>query len=128
MSELAQPKPGRLRGHGQAGEATLHWWAQRLTSVALVPLGVWFAASMVGLADADHADVTVWLGVHGNALLMVLFVGTLFHHAHSGVQVIVEDYVHHPAAKTATLIAAKFLFILLAASAVLAVLRIHIGI
>ncbi len=117
----------RVRGLGAAGEGVGHWWAQRLTSIALVPLVLWFVYAAVGLVGADHAAFKAFLGEHGNALLMVLFVAVMFHHAQQGLQVVIEDYVHHEGAKVASLVAVKFLAVLCAASAILAVLRVAFG-
>ena len=117
----------RVRGLGSAKEATAHWWAQRLTSIALVPLTIWFAVSALSLIGADLASFRAWLGEHGNSLLMVLWVATLFHHAQLGLRVIIEDYVHGESAKIASLIAVKFLAVVLATSSVLAVLRVAFG-
>jgi succinate dehydrogenase / fumarate reductase membrane anchor subunit len=118
---------GRVRGLGSAKEGVGHWWAQRLTAVALVPLALWFVFSLAGLAGAGYEAFAAWLGNHGNALLMILFVGTLFHHAQLGLQVVIEDYVHDEATKLVSLVVVKFAAVALAASSVLAVLRVSFG-
>ncbi len=82
------------------------------------------AAAEVG---ADLAAFTTWLGAHGNALLMVLFVIALFHHAQLGVHEVIEDYVHGEKAKVASLVAVKFVAALFGASCVLATLRVSFG-
>ena len=115
---------GRVRGLGTAKEGVEHWWVQRLTSVALVPLVIWFAFQIGDLAGADLATFQFWLGHHANALLMVLLVVTLFHHAQLGLQVVIEDYVHHEGVKLAAIVSVKFLAIVCALSSVLAVLRL----
>lgn len=117
----------RVRGLGSAKEGTATWWAQRLTAIALVPLTLWFVVSAIALVGADLGDFREWLGVHGNALLMVLFVLALFHHAQLGVVEVIEDYVHGHGAKIASLIAVKFAAALFAASSVLAVLAVGYG-
>ena len=114
----------RVRGLGTAKEGVEHWWMQRLTSVALVPLVIWFVFQVVHLAGADLVDFKFWLGHHYNALLMVLLVVTLFHHAQLGMQVVIEDYVHHEGAKLGAIVAVKFLAIVCALSSVLAVLHL----
>ena len=118
---------GRVRGLGSAKEGPAHWWAQRVTGVALVPLCLWFVFSAVSLVGADLAAFQSWLGTHGNALLMVLFVITLFHHAQLGVHEVIEDYVHGEKAKVASLVAVKFTAALFAASCVLAILKVSFG-
>ena len=118
---------GRVRGLGSAKEGAAHWWAQRITGVALVPLCLWFVVSVVSLVGADLAAFKTWLGTHGNALLMVLFVIALFHHAQLGVHEVIEDYVHGEKAKVASLVAVKFIAAILAASCLLSILRVSFG-
>ena len=118
---------GRVRGIGSTGEATAHFWAQRMTSLALIPLSLWFAFAAVSLVGADYATFKAWLGHHGNVLLMVLFVGVLFHHAQLGLQVVIEDYVHAEGPKLASLIAVKFAAALSAASCALSALKLAYG-
>ncbi|MCP5366800.1 MAG: succinate dehydrogenase, hydrophobic membrane anchor protein [Hyphomicrobiales bacterium] len=118
---------GRARGLGSAKEGYDHWWGQRLTSIAMVPLSFWFVYSMVGLIGADYETLLAWAGTHGNALMMVLFVMTLFHHLNAGVQVIIEDYVHTEWLKIASLIVVKYGCIALALSCIIAVLRLAFG-
>ncbi len=119
---------GRVRGLGSAKEGVAHWSAQRLTAVALVPLSLWFVYSAFSLIGADYEALALWLGEHGNALLLVLLIPTLFYHSLLGVQVIIEDYVHHETAKTASLITVKLITIFCGASSLLAVLRITSGV
>jgi succinate dehydrogenase / fumarate reductase membrane anchor subunit len=99
----------------------------RLSSVAMVPLMLWLMFSMAALAGADHATVTAWLAFPLNTALMILAVATLFFHANMGLQVIIEDYVHHAGLKFATLIAVKFALILLAVTGIVAIFRIAFG-
>lgn len=118
---------GRVRGLGSAKEGVEHWWVQRLTAVALIPLTVWFVASIVGLAGAPYPQVAAWIGhpVHGT-LLVLLLVAT-FHHAQLGLQVVVEDYVHNEGTKLVTLLLIKGLCWLLALGSALAVLKLMFG-
>ena len=85
---------GRVRGLGAAKEGVSHWWAQRLTAIALAPLTIWFVWSIVGLIGVDHVGFREWLGVSVNLVLMILFVSALFYHMQLGIQVVIEDYVH----------------------------------
>ena len=119
---------GRVRGLGSAKEGVGHWAAQRLTAIALVPLSFWFIYSSFGLIGADYDAMVVWLGVHGNALLLVLLIPTLFYHAVLGVQVVIEDYVHHEGIKGTAVITVKFIAVVCAASSLLSVLRITSGV
>ena len=104
---------GRVRGLGSAKEGVGHWTAQRLTAIALVPLTFWFVYSVFPLIGADYDVLTLWLAIHGNALLLVLFIPTLFYHAMLGVQVVIEDYVHHEGIKLTALVAVKFTAVLI---------------
>lgn len=118
---------GRVKGLGSAREGVGHWWAQRLTAIALVPLTVWFVASVVGLAGADYETMRAWLGAPMVAGLVILFLVAGLHHGQLGLQVVIEDYVHHEGAKIAGLLAVKGLALVLGLSAVLAVLSVFFG-
>jgi succinate dehydrogenase / fumarate reductase membrane anchor subunit len=96
---------GRARGLGTAREGTTHWWAQRLSAVALVPLSFFAVWLVITLARAGHAEVVAAFANPLIALAMILFTIACFWHLKLGVQVIVEDYVHGEAIKTALLIA-----------------------
>ena len=115
---------GRVRGLGSAKSGTGHWWAQRLTAVALIPLVVWFAVSVIVLTGAPHASVTAWLGNPLNATLMVLLIFATFHHAQLGLQVVIEDYVPGEGTRLALMMLVKFAAILLGTGSVIAVLKL----
>ena len=117
----------RAKGLGSAKEGVSHWWGQRVTAIALVPLALWFAVSIVGLVGTDYLTVTAWLQQPVQAALMILFLLTTFYHAQLGIQVVVEDYVHVEGAKTGLVLGLKFLLAFLAAVAVLSVLRVAVG-
>ncbi len=126
MTSMRSPM-ARARGLGSAKDGTTHWWAQRLSALALIPLVVWFVASMVAMAGADYVAVQAWLGSPLVAGLVILLIATVFYHAHLGLQVVVEDYVHHEATKFGAIIAIKGLAIVLSLTGVLAVLSILFG-
>ncbi len=115
---------GRVRGLGAAKEGVGHWWAQRMTALAMVPLALWFAASVASLTGADHAAVTAWIGSPVVAGLLILLIGTTFFHAQLGLQVVIEDYVHGEGRKLALLLLVKASAIVLALIGVLSVLMI----
>ena len=84
---------GRVRGLGSSNDGIHHWWMQRLSGVALVPLCLWFVFSVVGLlVNADLPTVTDWVGRHYNPVLLILLIFCMFHHAQLGLQVI-QDLV-----------------------------------
>ncbi len=114
----------RARGLGSAKEGVNHWWAQRITAVMLIPLWLWFVISLLSVARADYAVVIAWIGHPINtALLVVLLLGT-FYHAILGIQVVIEDYVHHEMTKLIALVLTQLGLIVLATTAIVAVLRI----
>jgi succinate dehydrogenase / fumarate reductase, membrane anchor subunit len=117
----------RARGLGSAKDGTSHFWHQRLTAAALVPLTIWFLWGLVGAAGASHADALAWIGAPVNAVLLTLLLVLGLWHSMLGLQVIVEDYVHGPGIKLATLVALRFAHLLLAAASVYAVLYISFG-
>ncbi|MSO75929.1 MAG: succinate dehydrogenase, hydrophobic membrane anchor protein [Alphaproteobacteria bacterium] len=117
----------RVRGLGSAKEGVQHWWMQRLTAVALVPLSLWFVAAIVCHAGAGHAQMRAWIAAPTVAIPMLLLIVATFHHAQLGLQVVIEDYVHHEGVKVASLIAVKFLAVVLAAISVFAVLKLAFG-
>ena len=113
----------RARGLGSAREGVASWWFERVTAVALVPLTLWFAASLIALAGADYATVVGWLKSPLAALLMVLQLTALFSHLALGLRVVIEDYVHS-GVKIPALLAVRFGCFALAVTGILATLRI----
>lgn len=128
-SELASHRSelGRVRGLGSAKEGVRHWWQQRLTAVALIPLLVWFVATLVAHTGADHANVALWLGSPVTFALMLLLVGAGFWHMALGLQVVIEDYVHGEALKLGLVILVQFASAALALAAVTALLVVAFG-
>jgi len=118
---------GKVLGVGSAKSGVQHWWVQRLTAVALVPLSIWFVASLLSLPSFDHATVVAWMSGSWTALLLILLVLTCAWHSQLGVRVVVEDYVHGAGARTVTLVGALFAHTLIAAAGVFAVLRVAFG-
>lgn len=115
---------GRVRGLGSAKEGVGHWWAQRVTAIALVPLTIWFVASLVFLTDVDHATAMQWLGSPITLGLMALFLIALIYHAVLGLQVVVEDYIHSHATKLILLLLMQFAGFALGAAGIVAMLVI----
>ena len=115
---------GHARGLGSAKEGTAHWWSQRLTSLALVPLTLWFAVSVAALAGADHGAMVLWIGHPVVAGLLILLVITTFYHSYLGLQVVIEDYVHGEGWKLALLLGCQAAAVVLALTGVLSILMI----
>ncbi|MGE0154668.1 MAG: succinate dehydrogenase, hydrophobic membrane anchor protein [Reyranellaceae bacterium] len=126
MADLRSPL-ARVRGLGSAKEGTHHWWAQRLTALALIPLTIWFVVSLIAHTGADHAAAAAWVGSLWPAALLILTVVLTFHHGQLGLQVVIEDYVHNEALKIAGILAVKGLALLLSVVAIAAIARIAIG-
>jgi succinate dehydrogenase / fumarate reductase membrane anchor subunit len=115
---------GVVLGRGSAGGGVAHWWAQRLSALALVPLTVWFLVALVRLPLADYAAVTIWIAAGWNPVWLALLLAALCWHSRLGVQVVVEDYVHAPAVKLAALLFNSAAHAVLVAAGAYALLRI----
>ena len=118
---------GKVLGLGAARDGVQHWWTQRLTSVALVPLSIWFVVSLLTLPSLDHATVVAWISQSWTALLLIILVLVATWHSQLGVRVVVEDYVHGTGARTVTLVALLFAHVLLAGAGVFAILKVACG-
>lgn len=117
----------RVLGLGTGGGATRHWWAQRLTAVALVPLGLWFAASLAELNDYSYAAVSAWMQGPIAGSLLVATTLVIVYHSWLGVQVVVEDYIHGTAFKVSVLVLSTFAHALGAIAGVFAILKVAFG-
>jgi succinate dehydrogenase / fumarate reductase, membrane anchor subunit len=123
----AQTPLARARGFGAAHDGLGHWKAQRLTALANVVLVMWFVFSAAALAGAGYDEVRAWLASPLAATLMILLIISVFYHAPLGLQVIVEDYVHHPGIRIAALILIRLLAVALAVACIVAVLMVALG-
>ena len=117
----------RVRGLGSAKDGVGHWWAQRLTAIALIPLVVWFAISLVMLSGADYTVVRAWIGSPLVMMLLILTIGIGLHHGQLGLQVVIEDYVGNDGWKLALIVIVKFIAVLFGLGAIVAILRIGFG-
>lgn len=115
---------GRVKGLGAAKSGVGLWWAQRLSALALVPLTVWFVASVVAMAGADYFAVRDWMASPVVAGLLILLTVAGLHHGALGLQVVVEDYVHNEGAKIASLLLVKGAALVLGLIGVLSVLTV----
>ena len=136
MSEPQMPVPahmpmrsplGRALGLGSAKEGVEHWWRQRVTAVALVPLTLWFAIAVIGLIGANHAAFVAWVRSPMPAILLVLLLVATFYHAALGLQVVIEDYIHREGMRLAALLIMRFLCIVFAVRGIFAVLKMALA-
>jgi succinate dehydrogenase / fumarate reductase membrane anchor subunit len=116
-----------VRGLGSAKDGTHHWWLQRVTAIALVPLSVWLVASLVSLAGADYQCAVLWVRSPVVTVLLICLIGALFHHAQLGLQVVLEDYVHAEWLKITSIVLMKFTVLVLGLASVVAVLKVSLG-
>ncbi len=119
---------GRVRGFGSAKSGTGHFWHQRLTAIANVPLTIAFIVILVSLLGRSHAAVVQILGSPLVAIVMLLFIGSITYHMKLGMQVIIEDYVHDERWKLLAVIANIFFAIAVALAAVYALLKLSFGV
>ena len=117
----------KVRGQGSAKAGAHHWWAQRLSAIALVPLFLWFVASLAAVASADYVIAVSWISSPWNSALLILLIGVTFYHAQLGMQVVFEDYISTHWLQVASIILFRFLAMLLAVVSIVAVLRIAWG-
>ena len=124
---MASHPKSRFRGLGSAREGAREWWAMRLSSVALVPLALWWVIAILVHAGAGYAEFVDWVRMPVTAILLLVTLPVLFHHIALGVKTVIEDYVHHEALKLAALALTRFATVLLAVAGLFAVLRIALG-
>lgn len=117
----------RARGLGSAKEGTHHWWVQRLTAIALIPLSFWFIYSLVTMTTVDYMAAIGWLQSPIISILMILFVFSLFYHAQLGMQVVIEDYVGNEALKITCIIILKFVMLFTGLAGIVAILKVFLG-
>ena len=123
MSSLQTPLH-RVQGLGASHSGTGHFWRQRITALALVPLGLWFTFEMVGLAGTNEVAVLSFLAHPWNALLMAAFASILLYHMSLGLQVVVDDYVHGAGARIFCLLLIRFVVIATISTCLFALIRI----
>ena len=119
---------GKVLGLGSAKEGTDHWWGQRVSAVALVILGLWFMASMAQMDHYDYLTVVKFVAQPLNSVLLAILSVVLCYHSYLGVQVVIEDYIHGPAAKISMLLLSRFAHVLIAIISVFSILRIGVDV
>ena len=123
----------RARGLGSAREGAHHWWLQRLTAVALVPLTLWFVISVIGMigaadsADAGYAAMVAWMSGPVSATLMIGFIAAGFYHAALGMQVVYEDYIEPKWLEVAVNLATRLVLAFFGIASIVSVLMIAFG-
>ena len=118
---------GRAIGLGSAKEGVDHWWAQRITAIALIPLSLWFVSAVIGLVDADLESVQNWVSQPLPAILLILLLIATFYHVSLGLQVVIEDYVHTELVKLGLIVLLRLLCFGFAVSGIFAVVSIALG-
>lgn len=118
---------GRVRGLGSAKTGVHHWWHQRTSAIALVPLSLWFVYALLGHMRTSHAETVAWIRSPFVTVLLLALILALFYHAKLGVQVVIEDYVHNDMAKLTLLTLMKLTLAFGALLGVVAVLKIAFG-
>lgn len=117
----------KVLGLGAAKSGIEHWWAQRLTAVALAPLGLWFAIAMLRFETLAYAEVVAWLRDPVTAILLLMTIIAVVYHSYLGLQVVVEDYVEGKGAKLVAIVLSAFGHAFLVLAAAFAVLRVAFG-
>jgi succinate dehydrogenase / fumarate reductase membrane anchor subunit len=126
MSNLRSPL-SQARGLGSAKDGVHHWWMQRLTALALIPLSLWFVYSIARYHIADYPTMLAWLHNPYVAIALVLYFLALFYHSTLGVQVVIEDYVASEWLKISSIVLVKLAHFALGAASVFAVLKVAFG-
>ncbi len=114
-------------GLGSAKHGFSHWWWQRVSALALIPLSLWFVYSVLVIIGLDHQAASAWLAQPLNATLMILFLVAMLFHAQTGVQVVIEDYIHTKWLNLTLLLVVKFASVLMAVMSVISVLIVVLG-
>lgn len=116
----------RAKGLGSARDGVTHWWHQRLTAAANVPLMLWLVCSVSKMPGWSYETFTGWLAQPVNSILMILAILSVFYHAALGTQVIAEDYIHHEGLKIVKLAGIRLFFVAAGIASVFSVLKISL--
>jgi len=114
----------RARGLGSARQGSHHWWQQRVTAIALIPLTLWFVLSVASLPGVGHDEAVRWISNPWHSILLLSFILISFFHAMLGLQIVIEDYVHSDWLKIFGILSMKLVLAFLALATAFAVLRI----
>jgi succinate dehydrogenase / fumarate reductase membrane anchor subunit len=125
--EVMRSQLGRARGTGAAHSGVHHWYAERITSIALVPLTLWFIFAVLRLVGAPQETVVDWAGRPVNATLLLALIAITFHHMQLGLQVIYEDYINAKWLMNIAILGTKAAALLLGLLASVAVLKMALA-
>lgn len=117
----------KVRGLGSAKEGTGHFWHQRLTAIALIPLSIWFIVNLICVFDATYAEVVTWIRSPVVTTLLVALIGSLLYHVKLGLQIVIEDYLHAEWLKLSSIICLNLGTILCGLVSIVAILKISFG-
>ncbi|MGA7267889.1 MAG: succinate dehydrogenase, hydrophobic membrane anchor protein [Aestuariivirga sp.] len=118
---------GRVRGLGSAKSGTEHWWLQRVTAIANIPLVIFLVFFVIRHLGASRAEIVASIANPFVAILLALTFVSVLWHMRLGLQVVIEDYVHGHVAKFAALLANSFVTVLLGVAALYAILKMSFG-
>ena len=116
------------RGLGSAKEGVAHWWMQRLTALALIPLVIWVIYGLLQCGCADHHIIKVWIANPFNSIALICLMLALSYHSSLGVQVVAEDYVRRQWLRRLIIVTVYFLKVLIAVTSIFAILKISFGV
>ena len=122
--DIMRSQLSRARGMGSAKSGVAHWWAQRVTAIALVPLTLWFIYHLLALGEAPYEAVLAWISGPVSLVLLLTLAGMTFYHMQLGLQVVIEDYIHDDVKRLIALLVMKAAAILLAVTAIVSILKI----
>lgn len=122
--DILRSELSRARGMGSAKSGVGHWWAQRVSAIALAPLTLWFIYNVLALGTAPHDAVVAWMSGPLTLVLLITLAGMTFYHMQLGLQVVIEDYIHDEGKRLVALLLVKGAAILLAVTAIVSILKI----
>ena len=126
MKDLRSPL-AKAKGLGASGDASHHFWIQRITALALIPLVIWFCFSIALLPETSYNAIISWIQSPFNAIMMILLVIVSFQHTHLGLQVIIEDYISQHGARLFGILLVKFISYFMMAAGVYSIIKITLG-
>lgn len=122
--DIMRSELSRARGMGSAKSGVGHWWAQRVSALALAPLMLWFIYHLLALGTAPHEAVVQWVSGPVTLVLLITLAGMTFYHMQLGLQAVIEDYIHNEGKRLVVLLSMKGAALLLAVTAIVSILKI----